>query len=167
MCDPSVAERITGYVVGGISPFGQKRPCPTFVDEWATALEVVHCSGGRRGLEARIGQCGARAPSFGDRRAAGRSRLLRRAALMHWQYVVPGYLVVFGGLALYYQGIAVDNVNALGLTGSYAARAVIYYSALPILTGLPATTVPLGLSQDGLPIGIQAIGLQVPVMTNE
>jgi amidase len=39
-----------------------------------------------------------------------------------------------------------------------AARAVIYYSALPILTGLPSTAVPVGLSKDGLPIGIQAIG---------
>jgi len=54
MADPEVAERRSGYVVGGISPFGQKRPCPTFVDEWATALEVVHCSGGRRGLEVGV-----------------------------------------------------------------------------------------------------------------
>jgi amidase len=38
------------------------------------------------------------------------------------------------------------------------ARAMIYFSALPILTGLPASTVPLGLSKGGLPIGIQAIG---------
>jgi amidase len=38
------------------------------------------------------------------------------------------------------------------------ARAMTYYSAVPILTGLPACTVPLGLSEDGLPIGIQAIG---------
>ncbi len=54
MCDPATAERITGYVRGGISPFGQKRPAPTFVDEWATALDVVHCSGGRRGLEVAV-----------------------------------------------------------------------------------------------------------------
>lgn len=39
-----------------------------------------------------------------------------------------------------------------------SARSVIYFSALPILTGLPASTVPLGLSKAGLPIGIQAIG---------
>lgn len=51
MTDPAVAERRTGYVVGGISPFGQKHVVSTFVDEWATALDVVHCSGGRRGLE--------------------------------------------------------------------------------------------------------------------
>ena len=54
MTDPAVAERRTGYVVGGISPFGQKQPSPTFVDEWATALDVVHCSGGRRGLEVGV-----------------------------------------------------------------------------------------------------------------
>ncbi len=54
MTDPAEAERRTGYVVGGISPFGQKRPSPTFVDEWATALDVVHCSGGRRGLEISV-----------------------------------------------------------------------------------------------------------------
>jgi amidase len=38
------------------------------------------------------------------------------------------------------------------------ARAMTYFSAVPILTGLPATNVPLGLSKGGLPIGIQAIG---------
>jgi Cys-tRNA(Pro)/Cys-tRNA(Cys) deacylase len=54
MTDPADAERRTGYVVGGISPFGQKRAAPTFVDEWATALDVVHCSGGRRGLEISV-----------------------------------------------------------------------------------------------------------------
>jgi len=54
MTDAAEAERRTGYVLGGISPFGQKRPSPTFVDEWATALEVVHCSAGRRGLEVAV-----------------------------------------------------------------------------------------------------------------
>ncbi|MFT5202057.1 MAG: Cys-tRNA(Pro)/Cys-tRNA(Cys) deacylase [Candidatus Aldehydirespiratoraceae bacterium] len=54
MTDPAVAERRSGYVLGGISPFGQKHPCPTFVDEWATALDVVYCSGGRRGLEIAV-----------------------------------------------------------------------------------------------------------------
>jgi len=54
MTDPAEAQRRTGYVVGGISPFGQKRSAPTFVDEWATALDAVHCSGGRRGLEISV-----------------------------------------------------------------------------------------------------------------
>lgn len=51
MTTPVEAERRSGYVVGGISPFGQKQRLATFVDEWATALDRVHCSGGRRGLE--------------------------------------------------------------------------------------------------------------------
>ncbi len=54
MTPPAEAERRTGYVVGGISPFGQKRPSPTYVDEWASALDVVHCSAGRRGLEVAL-----------------------------------------------------------------------------------------------------------------
>jgi Cys-tRNA(Pro)/Cys-tRNA(Cys) deacylase len=51
MTSPAEAERRTGYVVGGISPFGQKRTAPTFVDECATAFDLVFCSAGRRGLE--------------------------------------------------------------------------------------------------------------------
>ena len=51
MTNPDEAERRSGYVVGGISPFGQKQQLATFVDEWATALERIYCSGGRRGLE--------------------------------------------------------------------------------------------------------------------
>ncbi len=54
MADPADAERRTGYVAGGISPFGQRHPSPVFVDEWATALELVYCSGGRRGLEIAV-----------------------------------------------------------------------------------------------------------------
>ena len=45
------AEKVTGYVTGGISPFGQRRPLPTLVDELVEALDVVWVSGGRRGLE--------------------------------------------------------------------------------------------------------------------
>lgn len=55
MTDPAEAERRSGYVIGGISPFGQKQVLATFVDEWATALDEVWCSGGRRGLEVVVG----------------------------------------------------------------------------------------------------------------
>ncbi len=54
MADPTDAERSTGYVVGGISPFGQKRPLPTFVDETAQAFDEVMVSAGRRGLEVAV-----------------------------------------------------------------------------------------------------------------
>ena len=54
MADPALAERSTGYVRGGISPFGQKKRVRTFVDASMTDLDIVHVSGGRRGLEIAI-----------------------------------------------------------------------------------------------------------------
>ena len=48
------AEKVTGYVAGGISPLGQRRPLPTFVDEWAMVHETVFVSAGRRGLEIEL-----------------------------------------------------------------------------------------------------------------
>ena len=54
MADVKAAERATGYVAGGISPFGQKRAHPTVVDETVELWDTVYVSGGRRGLDVEI-----------------------------------------------------------------------------------------------------------------
>jgi Cys-tRNA(Pro)/Cys-tRNA(Cys) deacylase len=51
MCEPARAERSSGYIVGGISPIGQRKPLRTVVDESAELFDVVYVSGGRRGLD--------------------------------------------------------------------------------------------------------------------
>ncbi|ONG45565.1 aminoacyl-tRNA deacylase [Pseudoroseomonas deserti] len=48
------AERLTGYRVGGISPFGQKKRVPTFVEAAATSETYVFVNGGQRGLQIRL-----------------------------------------------------------------------------------------------------------------
>jgi Cys-tRNA(Pro)/Cys-tRNA(Cys) deacylase len=54
MLPPAEAERVTGYRVGGISPFGQRRRVRAFVDEAALAFATVMVNGGRRGLQIEI-----------------------------------------------------------------------------------------------------------------
>ena len=54
MADPAAAERSTGYVLGGISPLGQRKPLRTVVDESALGFDTVFCSGGRRGFEIEL-----------------------------------------------------------------------------------------------------------------
>jgi Cys-tRNA(Pro)/Cys-tRNA(Cys) deacylase len=54
MMKPADAERLTGYHVGGISPFGQKKPVPTAIEETALAERLVYLNGGQRGLQVRL-----------------------------------------------------------------------------------------------------------------
>lgn len=54
LAEPGEAERATGYVVGGISPFGLRRALPIVVDASAEGLETIHVSGGRRGLQLEL-----------------------------------------------------------------------------------------------------------------
>jgi Cys-tRNA(Pro)/Cys-tRNA(Cys) deacylase len=54
MADQRAAERATGYVVGAVSPFGQRTRLPTVVDSGALAWEQVYCSAGRRGWDVAV-----------------------------------------------------------------------------------------------------------------
>jgi len=54
MMKPVDAERLTGYKVGGISPFGQMRTMPVLIEETAVGEEYVFVNGGQRGLQVRL-----------------------------------------------------------------------------------------------------------------
>jgi len=54
MMAPTAAERLTGYKVGGISPFGQRRAVPTFVEAGVQSQPYVFVNGGQRGLQIRL-----------------------------------------------------------------------------------------------------------------
>ncbi|MBD3650562.1 MAG: Cys-tRNA(Pro) deacylase [Alcanivorax sp.] len=51
MADADLAQRVTGYVLGGISPLGQKRRSPLWLDQSALSFDTLYMSAGRRGLE--------------------------------------------------------------------------------------------------------------------
>jgi Cys-tRNA(Pro)/Cys-tRNA(Cys) deacylase len=54
LADPAKAQRATGYVLGGISPFGHKSAIPVVVDASATGFETVFVSAGKRGLQVEL-----------------------------------------------------------------------------------------------------------------
>jgi Cys-tRNA(Pro)/Cys-tRNA(Cys) deacylase len=54
MADPAAAARSSGYVLGGISPIGQRKQLPTVVDDSASGQPTVYVSAGRRGLEVEL-----------------------------------------------------------------------------------------------------------------
>ena len=73
MADPARAEKVTGYVAGGISPLGQRRALRTYLDETAELFDTIFVSAGRRGLEIELAPSDLVALTAADVRPLARS----------------------------------------------------------------------------------------------
>src|SRR3954451_16888294 len=73
MADTARAEKVTGYVAGGVSPLGQRRALRTFLDETAELFDTIFVSAGRRGLEIELAPADLVALTGADVRPLARS----------------------------------------------------------------------------------------------
>jgi Cys-tRNA(Pro)/Cys-tRNA(Cys) deacylase len=69
MMKPADAERLTGFKVGGVSPFGQRKKVPTAIEDEAFALDRVYINGGQRGLQVLLSPADAQAAAGAIRAA--------------------------------------------------------------------------------------------------
>ncbi len=74
LADQTAAERATGYVLGGISPLGQRKRLPTLLDESALEYETIFVSAGRRGLELELAPIDLLALTHGEARQLRRNQ---------------------------------------------------------------------------------------------
>jgi Cys-tRNA(Pro)/Cys-tRNA(Cys) deacylase len=73
MADTARAEKVTGYVAGGISPLGQRKRLPTFLDDSAQEFSTIFVSAGRRGLEIELAPADLAALTGADVRPLARA----------------------------------------------------------------------------------------------